>query len=90
MSKVIALTMQCLVVITASDDAPDDWLTRVTRDDFPYWNLDGGRLTEHDGTFMLADNAMRNGVEDASHLDGWGDLERGMVTIEVKYVESFY
>lgn len=32
----------------------------------------------------FADNAIRNGVDDASSLDGWADLERGAVTMEVK------
>lgn len=43
--------------------------------------------TESDVIDMWASNALRNGVEDASALDGWGDLERGVVTMRVYDVE---
>ncbi len=73
------------VVVTAIN-APEDWLSRV-RDDFPYKHFDGSPLSEDEGLFMLVDNAVRNGVEDASRLDGWGDLDRGVLTMHVQHVE---
>lgn len=39
--------------------------------------------TEEDIYQHLAYNAIFNDVEDASRLDGWGDLERGQVTMRV-------
>ncbi|HKY57628.1 MAG TPA: hypothetical protein VJL80_06290 [Aeromicrobium sp.] len=81
------LGVACVVAITVSDDAPSDWLTRVTvPNEFPYWNNDGSPFTEEQGLHMLADNAVRNGVDDASELDGWADLERGMVRLDVSNV----
>ena len=74
--------------IELREDAPSDWLSRVTTEDFPYWHYDGSRFTEAEGLQMLAHNAAANGVEDASRLDGWGDLERGMVTLEIRDVEE--
>lgn len=45
-----------------------------------YYALDTPeKVIEH-----LAENCARNGVTDASHLDGWGDLERGVVTMSVE------
>lgn len=39
--------------------------------------------TEEEVFKHLADNAVFNGVADASRLDGWGDLERGLITMHV-------
>lgn len=39
--------------------------------------------TEDELLAHLAYNAVFNGVEDASRLDGWGDLERGQITMRV-------
>lgn len=81
------IEMASTVVITASDDAPADWLTRVTRDDFPYRHMDGSALSEREGLEHLAYNAVANGVEDASRLDGWSDLDRGVLTMRVLDIE---
>lgn len=85
-------TLPCsaTVVVNVRDDAPHDWLDRVTAAGFPYTRYDGSPMSEREGLEMLADNAMRNGVEDASRLDGWGDLDRGMVTMDVLDVEVLY
>lgn len=87
MSTEHSVEMVCTVEIEASDSAPNDWLTRVTTADFPYRRWDGP-FTERDGLEHLAFNAISNGIEDASRLDGWGDLERDMVTMRVTGVET--
>lgn len=81
------MDMTCTVAIEVSDEAPTDWLSRVTDDDFPYRRWNGEPLTEDEGLNHLAYNAVANGVDDASRLDGWGDLERGMVVLWVTGVE---
>lgn len=35
----------------------------------------------------FADNCIRNGIEDASRLDGWGDLATGAVTMRIKWTD---
>lgn len=80
---------EATVLVHVRDDVPADWLSRVTTEDFPYSKGNGERFTEADGLRMLADNALRNGVDDASRLDGWGDLDRGVIELEVIDVEVF-
>lgn len=82
-----SLEVVSTVTITATDEAPADWLSRVTTADFPY-RMSTRPLTEREGLEHLAYNAVANGVEDASRLDGWGDLDRGMVTMHVHDVEA--
>lgn len=85
------IEMVATVVIEAGDNAPADWLTRVGTTDFPYKReLSKGyrALTEREGMEHLAYNAVANGVDDASRLDGWADLERGMLTLRVENVEA--
>ena len=81
------IDMVSTVTITAEDTAPADWITRVTQADFPYRRLNGGALSVQEGLEHLAYNAVANGVEDAARLDGWGDLDRGVVTLRVHDVE---
>lgn len=88
MSTEHSVEMVCTVEIEASDNAPNDWLTRVTTADFPYRRWNGEPLTEREGLEHLAYNAVANGIENASRLDGWGDLERDMVTMRVTGVEA--
>lgn len=47
--------------------------------------------TEGDVIEHWVSNAVRNGVDDPSRLDGWGDLEPGVVTVHVEavYVDGF-
>ena len=82
------IEMTATVQIDASEAAPADWLSRVTDPDFPYRHMGGTALTEDEGLEHLAYNALANGVEDASRLDGWGDLDRGMVTMIVTRAEA--
>lgn len=86
--EVRRIEMTATVEIETSEAAPSDWLSRVTEADFPYRNMGGAPLTEDEGLEHLAYNALANGVEDASRLDGWGDLERGMVTMLVTRAEA--
>lgn len=43
--------------------------------------------TREDVLEHFASNAVRNGVEDASRLDGWADLDPGVVTMRVDTVD---
>lgn len=88
MSEIREVTCEATVRIIVSINAPADWLSRVADDDFPYRLVNGGPLMESDGLEMLAYNALRNGVDDASRLDGWADLDRGMVQLQVTDVEA--
>jgi len=50
------------------------------------WRLEGiysAITTEDDIWDHLAYNCIVNGVEDASRLDGWADLERGQLTMRM-------
>lgn len=86
MNHVVEVTAS--VTITPAEDAPADWLTRVSSGDFPYRSWDGSPLSAEEGLEHLAYNAVANGVEDASRLDGWGDLDAGMLTLRVHDVEA--
>lgn len=68
-----------VVSIFVSDDAPDDVLSRTGLPDFPYRFRFPNDVYEH-----LAYNAVANGVEDANRLDGWADLEPGVLTMRVE------
>lgn len=86
----IEIEMVCTAQII-TNDAPADWLSRVTTADFPYKRLTatGSRpLTEREGLEHLAFNAVANGIEDASRLDGWADIEPGAVTMRLQNVEA--
>lgn len=74
---------EATVLVHIREGAPADWLSRVATRDFPYARWNGEPMSEAEGVKMLADNALRNGVDDASRLDGWGDLDRGVIELEV-------
>ena len=59
---------------------PDDDRGRGWRNTF-YDLRDESDVIEH-----FAFNALANGVNDASQLDGWADLPRGAVTMQVSSV----
>lgn len=84
-ARLVTVTADVTLNIEAASNAPEDWLSRVTGD-FPY-AMYGRPFTEQEGLEHLAYNCIANGVEDASRLDGWGDLERGMLTMHVIGVE---
>lgn len=75
----VEVEIKATVEIIVDDDAPKDWLSRVTDHDFPY-----RMKTENAGLEHLAFNATVNGVRDANDLDGWADVLRGMVRVNVK------
>lgn len=71
------------VSIFVSDEAPADVISRATQPDFPY------RIPDTDATLRhLAYNAVANGVEDANRLDGWADLDFGILTMRVEVVDT--
>jgi hypothetical protein len=75
------------VKIRVSANAPDDLFTRMASGDLPaslYGVMDRVRVFEH-WTY----NAIRNGVTDVSQLDGWADMDRGLVTLDVTDVDDF-
>ena len=44
-------------------------------------------FTEKDVLDHFTYNAVANGVNDASELDGWADLTPGQVTMDIMYVD---
>lgn len=75
------------VEITVSDGAPEDVISRGITDDFRevlYDFRSEDEVIEH-----LAYNCIANGVEDAVRLDGWADLEPGLLTMAVVDVSKF-
>ena len=80
----------CDVAVTAriviNENAPDDVFSRAMQDDFAsayYGYMRKPAVLKH-----WAYNAVVNGVSDASRLDGWADLERGMVTFYVMHTTA--
>jgi hypothetical protein len=66
-----------------------DAIERVTGPSGDEWRASFYDLhTEDDVLDHLAYNAVSNGIEDASRLDGWADLERGDVTMFVTRVDA--
>lgn len=74
------------VEITVAENAPDDVFTRMESGDLPanlYGVMDRDQVLAH-----WSYNALRNGVTDASALDGWADMDRNMVTFDVTDVDD--
>lgn len=71
-------------IVHIADNAPVDIFTRAESvEDFKQ-HLYGDSVRDKQTVLdHWAYNATLNGVDDASRLDGWGDLERGMVTFRV-------
>ena len=68
-------------IVHVRDDAPDDIFTRAENVEEFQKHLYGDAVRDKQTVLEhWAYNATLNGVDDASRLDGWGDLERGMVT----------
>lgn len=79
----VQVTAHVRVVIDPS--APADVYTRAETEEFQS-SLYGDEVADRDGVLRhWAYNAIVNNVDDASRLDGWGDLDRGMVTFFVTY-----
>lgn len=86
MSKEITTESTVQVTISIADTAPPDVLSRMWEDPECYESL-YGRMSEDEVLDHLTFNCISNGVEDAKRLDGWADLETGMLTMKV--VEVF-
>jgi len=71
------------VRVDISDDAPADLFTRAETAEFQD-SLYGSEVADREGVLKhWAYNAIVNNVDDPSRLDGWADLERGVVTLYV-------
>lgn len=77
-----------VVEITINDREP---VERVTGPDGDEWRRQvyGEIRTEQDVLNHWASNAIRNGVEDVSELDGWADVPARTVTMTVSDVYPF-
>lgn len=61
-------------------------LTRATENIEDFHDFFYPPITTEQGVIdYLASACVSYGVKDASRLDGWGDLERGQVTMDVTY-----
>ena len=78
---IINIEATAYVDVEIADDAPSDVLTRM-QDPEHYEGL-YGFMNEDQVLDHWVFNCIANGVEDVSRLDGWGDLDRGMVRVVV-------
>lgn len=66
-----------------------DWET-YEEDGKRVWRGDGyGFVDQEDLIQNLVWNALANGANDASRVDGWADLERGDITMRVVYTHGY-
>ena len=77
-------TVNLLVQVEVEIDDSSTAVTRATEniDDFHTF-FAPPITTRQEVVDYLAEVCARIGVEDASRLDGWGDLERGQATMRV-------
>ena len=87
MSKFVDVSVEVTVTITIADNAPDDVITRMQNDPDTYESL-YGEMNHNEVCQHWAYNAVSNGVKDAKHLDGWADLDPGMVTFDVSDIDA--
>jgi len=85
MTRVITTEATVQVEITIADNAPTDVFSRMWEDADCYESL-YGVMTEDEVLDHLTFNCIDNWVEDASRLDGWADLEKGMLTMKISEV----
>lgn len=85
MSREISASGMVDIIIKVADNAPDDVLSRALTEEWQsyYYKMEG----LHDVVEHLFFNCVSNGIEDASRLDGWADLEREMLTFHVTNAE---
>lgn len=83
MSRILSTAIEVQVTITISDEAPVDVISRCFTDEWRdnFYDMS----TEDDVIAHLAYNAAINGVIEIERLDGWGDVPRGMVRMEVEH-----
>lgn len=74
------ITIKVLILIDES--APGDVISRCQTEAWRshFYTLEGTEEIVEHWTF----NAVINGVRDVRELEGWGDLEPGMVRLEVQ------
>ena len=78
--------IEATVRIIVSDDAPADVFTRAGAKEFQD-ALYGDSVRDKDTTLAhWAYNAVANGISSAHRLDGWGDLDPGVVYMIVDNV----
>jgi hypothetical protein len=71
-------------IVFIAENAPTDIFTRAEDVEEFQKHLYGDSVRDKQTVLEhWAYNATVNNVDDASRLDGWGDLERGMVTFHV-------
>lgn len=76
------VNMEATVEIKIEDGT--DWLWYVEPGRTKEWRGDVyGLETETAIQAHWAWNAVTNGIQDASHLDGWADIPRGKITFNV-------
>lgn len=77
------MVVECVVNVVVEDD---DALQRVVGPDGDAWRTGcyGYILTEDDALQHWAYNAVTNGEQDVTMLDGWADLPRNAVTMQVQ------
>ena len=85
----IRVTGEFELTITVDEAlCPKDIFERGAESDFPYRDNAKGGLTRDGVIAHLAHNAVANGVEDISRLDGWADYPRGAVTFRVEVFDA--
>lgn len=79
-----SIELSATLLVYIEDRAPDDVFTRAENVEEFQKPLYGDSVRDKQTVLEhWAYNALLNGVDDASRLDGWGDLERGMVEFRV-------
>ena len=87
MKTVFSRTCEVEVEIRVSSTAPEDTIRRGLTEE---WQRSFSTFDTEDQVLEhLAYNCISNGVEDASRLDGWADLDSGMLTMSVESVSMW-
>lgn len=84
--KTIVKQVSAVFEVTIHEGAPDDLFSRMANDEELYSAL-YGKMTEQEVYAHWAHNAVANGVEDVSRLDGWADVPKYAVQFDVSNVE---
>lgn len=79
--RVIPVTMTVYATVVIQDEEP---FTRVTGPGGDEWRSQFYDLhTEEDVAEHFVFNAVANGIYDVSDLEGWADVQKGAVRIEI-------
>lgn len=87
MSEKIVRNVDAILEIEIQDGVDWRWYEEEGRE--PEWRGSLYSIPQEDEAVFAhwAHNAVANGVEDASRLDGWADIERGAIRFNVRDVE---